>query len=73
MYTASIKAGKDYETLEKTIVILISDYELDSLKEIQKYQTKWQIREEEYHQIILTDVMELYIIELPKFIKYKDR
>ncbi|MEI3435244.1 MAG: PD-(D/E)XK nuclease family transposase [Clostridia bacterium] len=37
-----------------------------------KYQTKWQIREEQYQQIILTDVMELYIIELPKFIKYKE-
>ena len=47
MYTASIKSGKDYGTLEKTIVILISDYELESLKKIPKYQTKWQIREEE--------------------------
>lgn len=72
MYSSSIKAGKDYSTLEKTIVILISDYELESLKEIPKYQTKWQIREKEYHQIILTDVMELYIIELPKFIRYKE-
>lgn len=72
MYSSNIKAGKDYSTLEKTIVILISDYELESLKKIPKYQTKWQIREEKYHQIILTDVMELYIIELPKFMKYKE-
>ena len=72
MYSKSINVGKDYSELEKTIVILISDYELESLKEVPKYQTKWQIREEEYHQIILTDVMELYIIELPKFIKYKE-
>ena len=42
------------------------------IKKIPKYQTKWQIREEQYQQIILTDVMELYIIELPKFIKYKE-
>ncbi len=72
MYSSSIQSGKDYETLEKTIVILISDYELESLKKIPKYQTKWQIREEKYHQIILTDVMELYIIELPKFVKYRE-
>ena len=72
MYSKSINAGKDYSELEKTIVILILDYELEFLKEVPKYQTKWQIREEEYHQIILTDVMELYIIELPKFIKYKE-
>mgnify|MGYP004483112829 CR=1 FL=1 len=73
MYSSSIKAGKDYDDLEKTIVILISDYELDSLKKIPKYQTKWQIREEEYHQIILTDVMELYIIETSKFMKYCEK
>lgn len=71
-YNRSIKAGKKYSELEKTIVILISDYELESLKKIPKYQTKWQIREEEYHQVVLTDVMELYIIELPKFLKYKE-
>ena len=71
MYSSSIKAGKDYEDLEKTIIILISDYELDTLKKVPKYQTKWQIKEEEYHQIVLTDIMELYIIELPKFMKCK--
>ena len=71
MYDISVKEGQDYTTLEKTIVILIADYELKGLKEIKKYLTKWNIREEEYQQIVLTDVMELYIIELPKFKKYK--
>ena len=71
IYSRSIKSGIDYINLEKTIVILISDYELDSLKEIPKYITKWNIREEEYYKIILTDVMEICIIELPKFGKYK--
>lgn len=73
MYSSSIKTGEDYNDLERTIVILISDYELDSLKKIPKYQTKWQIREEEYHQIILTDVMELYIIETSKFLKHSEK
>lgn len=72
MYSRSIKAGKDYLELEKTIVILISDYELESLKNIPQYSTKWQIREEKYSQTVLTDVLELYIIELPKFIKHKE-
>ena len=72
MYSRSIKAGTDYLELEKTIVILISDYELKALKNIPQYSTKWQIREEKYSQIVLTDVLELYIIELPKFMKYKE-
>ena len=71
MYDISVKEGQNYTILEKTIVILIADYELEALKEIKKYLTKWNIREEEYQQIVLTDVMELYIIELPKFKKYK--
>lgn len=73
MYNMSIKEGEDYSTLEKGIVILISDYELKGLKNIEKYITKWNIREEEYQKIILTDVMEIYIIELPKFEKYQEK
>ena len=67
MYTQNFKQGKDYSTLEKSIVILFSNYNLDNLKEINKYITKWNIREENYYRTILTDVLEIYIIELPKF------
>ncbi len=48
MYTSSIQQGQDYESLEKSIVILFSDYELDNLQTIEKYITKWNIKEEEY-------------------------
>ena len=73
MYNMSIKEVDDYEKLEKSIAILITDYELKGLKEIEKYITKWNIREEEYQKIILTDVMEIYIIELPKFERYQEK
>ena len=72
MYDTSVKEGQDYTGLEKSIVILIADYELQGLNEIKKYITKWNIREEEYQKIVLTEVMEIYIIELPKFKKYKE-
>ena len=73
MYSKSIKSGKDYGTLEKSIAILLTDYALKGLEEIQKYITKWNIRDEDYQKIILTDVMEIYIIELPKFERYKEK
>ncbi len=73
LYSLNLKSGKDYEELEKVIVILITDYEIDSLREIKKYETKWNIREEEYQKVILTEVMEFYIIELPKYEKYKEK
>lgn len=69
LYIQEIKAGDDYNKLHKTIAILIADFELENLKNIPKFYTKWQIREEEYQSVILTDVLELYIIELPKAIK----
>ena len=70
MYVQSIKSGTDYVDLEKSIAILISDYELESLKAIEKYVSKWNLREEDYGNLILTDAIEIYIIELPKFEKY---
>ncbi|MBO5349491.1 MAG: Rpn family recombination-promoting nuclease/putative transposase [Clostridia bacterium] len=70
MYTKTISKGEGYGILNKSIVVLIADFELDTLKPIKKYMTKWNIREEEYSKIILTDVLEIYIIELPKFSKY---
>ncbi len=69
MYTSSIKKGDDFDKLEKGIVVLLSDYNIDNLKENNNYITKWQIREEKTHKLILTDVLEIYIIELRKVSK----
>ena len=70
MYTQTIKEGNKYNDLKKSICVLIANFELDGLSEIKKYITKWNIREEDYKQVILTDVLELVIIELPKYMKY---
>ncbi|MBR1653741.1 MAG: Rpn family recombination-promoting nuclease/putative transposase [Clostridia bacterium] len=70
MYTQTIKEGSKYNDLKKSICVLIADFELDGLSEIKKYITKWNIREEEYKSVILTDVLEIVIIELPKYMKY---
>ncbi len=66
MYTGSIKKGQNFDKLEKGIIILISDYNLEKLSKIKKYITKWNIREEDTPKVILTDVLEIYIIELRK-------
>ena len=66
MYSQGIKQSQDYDELKRTIVILISDYNLEKLKEIPEYVTKWNIRGEKYGKIISTDVLELYIIKLNK-------
>ena len=58
MYTRTITAGKDYSDLKKCIAILITDYELPSLVGIEKYISKWNLREEDYVNFILTDDIE---------------
>ena len=66
MYMSGIKRGEDYAVLERTIVILITDYNLKNLKEIPEYMTKWNLRSDKYPKKILTDVLEIYIIEANK-------
>ena len=72
MYTQNLKKSHNYAELNKCISILFIDFELEKLKEIPKYLTKWNIREETYGKIILTDVLELYIINLSKVEKYSE-
>lgn len=69
LYFSQIKEGDQYEGLHKTIVILIAKFELDSIKEIGNFHTKWNIREEKFSKTILTDVLEVHIIELPKLMR----
>ena len=73
LFTSSISSGEEYSKLEKTIAIIFIDFELENLIDIPKYATKWNVREEDYSKTILTDVLEIYIIELPKFKKYQDK
>ena len=61
MYSQTISKGEDYSKLQKCIAILITDYEVNSLKYMKKYVTKWNIREEDYVNHILTDDIEIYI------------
>ena len=66
MYVQTLKVGEDYESLKRCIVILITDYDLEKLKEIPEYVTKWKIKEEKYSKLVLTNDLELYIISLEK-------
>ena len=66
-YAGNLKRGKTYQNLKKTIVILISVENLSQIAEIPKYHTEWEIREREYADKILTDNLQIHIIELGKF------
>lgn len=57
LYSQSINSGDSYSNLQKTIIVLFSDYNLDSLKDIEKCVSKWQLTESDYVKTILTDVL----------------
>lgn len=66
LYSKQIKAGEDYEVLQKTIVILITNFKIENLEEL-NYHSTWQIMEtKSTKKIILTKKLEIDIIELPK-------
>lgn len=69
-FTKTISHGKKYGVLNKTIAVLIADFEMESISKVPKYATKWNFREENYPEYILTDALEIYIIELPKLTQY---
>ena len=68
-YARQAKRGEKYKILKKTISIAILDHELEALKGIDELGVKWQIREELTGKRVLTDRLELIIIEIPKAIK----
>ena len=65
IYTRNLKTGNDYMNLKKTIEVLIVNFEIKELKELE-YHSKWKIIEEKDRKVILTEDLELHIIEIPK-------
>lgn len=68
VYTKQIKLGQSYDTLQKTIVILIANFNVKGLESLE-YHTSWKIIEGKYRTTILTEKLEFHIIELPKIIE----
>ncbi len=71
VYSRSLRKSENYYKLERTIAILIVDFELKGLEEVE-YVTKWKIIEEKNRKLILTDKLEIVILELNK-IKGKEK
>ncbi|MGL4774743.1 MAG: Rpn family recombination-promoting nuclease/putative transposase [Clostridium sp.] len=70
MYLENIKQGEDYENLEKVITINILDFEFLGTKNYQSSFHLWEDVEKDY---MLTDVVEIHFLELPKFRNKKNK
>ena len=56
----------DIKAVLDNIVIFITSYDVDNLKDLKEYKTKWKIIESKYRKTVLTDIFEVDIIELSK-------
>ncbi|MGL5150364.1 MAG: Rpn family recombination-promoting nuclease/putative transposase [Clostridium sp.] len=70
MYLENIKQGQDYTNLEKVITINILDFEFLGTENYQSSFHLWEDIEKDY---MLTDMVEIHFLELPKFRKKKDK
>ena len=72
LYSETMKKGNTYDNTKRAICILIVDFEIDKLKNVPEYNTVWNIRERTHKEIILTDKLEIVIIELRKLDRNKN-
>ena len=70
MYLENINQGQDYTSLEKVITINILDFEFLGTENYQSSFHLWEDIEKDY---MLTDVVEIHFLELPKFRRKKDK
>ena len=69
-YSKELQKGHPYIDLKRTINVLIANFKIDILKNLE-FHTQWKIIEENGRKTVLTDDLELHIIELPKMRKNK--
>lgn len=69
-FSKAIKKGDEYADIPKVITINILDFNFFPLP---LFHTTFHLREDSHRDYILTDVMELHYIEMPKFRKLRDK
>ena len=70
-YIESIQSGDDYEKLKQTKIILITNFEIEKLTKLEQIVNSFKIIDTNTGKIVLTENLELVIIELPKIKRYK--
>ena len=66
LYSSTIKIVDDYANSKRVVLIAILDYDLDLTKFSKEMQTQWMLRETKNPEKLLTDKLEIDIIELRK-------
>ena len=71
IFIKGLKVGEKYVEAKDSIAILVANFELDKHKEVKKILTEYEMREKDYGNIVLTEKIKVYILELPKIERMK--
>ena len=71
IFIRGLKVGEDYIEAKDSIAILVANFELAKHKDVKKILTEYEMREKDYGNIVLTDKIKVYILELPKIERMK--
>ena len=69
LYSDQMKIGEDYEEVKRVVLVAIVDFEIEELKEIDEMETKWKLIETKKREKILTELLEINIINLRKALR----
>lgn len=69
LFTEQYKSGMRYEDVNKVLCVIILKDDYAKYANFDKYKMSWRFREEDYHDLILTDRIEFCIISLEKIKK----
>ncbi len=66
LYSDQVKRGDEYNEIKRVVLIAIIDFEIEEMKEIEEMEAKWKLIETKYREKVLTDLLEINIINLKK-------
>ncbi len=66
IYSKQIHRGDEYTKARRVVIIAITDFEIDLTKELKRMGTIWNIREKKNPEKVLTDLLEIRIINLKR-------
>lgn len=76
LYQSQMKRRSDYLEAKRVVLIAIIDYPFELTKEIKEMETIWKLHEEKHKNLVLTNYLEIHILELEKvkntYLKNKD-
>ena len=69
LYSDQLKIGEDYTGVKRVVLVAIVDFEIEELRDMKDMETKWKLIETKKREKILTELLEINIINLRKALR----